>query len=382
MGRAERKRWADNDRVCELLEESDRRNLTAEELAEIRARYTGQGGLVASRWDNGQYFTPSLVTKFVIDLLGIHEESELNILEPSCGGGAFLEHLPFASNVTGIEQMHQAAKVSGLLHPTARIHAADALSMNDDLAGRFDVVVGNPPFGPYRRQDDHAGFEATIRSGKLEWAFIELALNALRPGGVMALVVPDGILGNSKDTPYRKWLLGNYWLHAVISLPELTFKPTGTTVKTSVLVVQKPYGKVEYSDAKDGGRFCVCPFSDGVFMAVCSEIGWDSRLRPTGKCDLPKILDAWQKRFPNGLAHLKETADVDSYAIPLPEETVSSVLVAEGLVKEERATGERTAEASTVARISDARVSVTGRAGKNASAETHQLSFDFTERAA
>lgn len=382
MGRAERKRWADNDRVCELLEESDRRNLTAEELAEIRARYTGQGGLVASRWDNGQFFTPGVVTKFVIDLLGIHEESELNILEPSCGGGAFLEHLPFASNVTGIEQLHQAAKVSGLLHPAARIHAADALSMNDDLAGRFDVVVGNPPFGPYRRQDDHVGFEATTRSGKLEWAFIELGLNALRPGGVMAFVVPDGILGNSKDTPYRKWLLGNYWLHAVISLPELTFKPTGTTVKTSVLVVQKPYGKVEYSDANDGGRFCLCPFSDGVFMAVCSEIGWDSRLRPTGKCDLPKILDAWQERFPSGLAHFKETVDADYRAALLTEDIVHSVVAVEDSVVVERRNRDLAAETGLITLIGNGKVPTKRRLDKIVPVESSQLSFDFTERAA
>lgn len=382
MGRTERKRWADNERVSALLEESEKRNLTAEELAEIRARYTGQGGLVSNRWDNGQFFTPSVVTKFVVDLLGIHEDSQLDILEPSCGGGAFLEHLPFASNVTGIELMHQAAKVSQLLHPAARIYTVDALTRNDFVAGKFDVVLGNPPFGAFRRQDDHTGLEATARSGKLEWAFIELGLNALKPGGVMAVVVPDGILGNSKDTPYRKWLLGNYWLHGVISLPELTFKPAGTTVKTSILIVQKPYGKVKYSDAKDGGRFCVCPFSDGVFMAVSSEIGWDSRMRSTGKCDLPKILDAWQERFPNGLAHLKETVDEDSYAIAVPEATIPSDLVVEESAEEERVIEKQTKEASTVTQISDARVLETRRAGKKASTEATQLSFDFTECAA
>lgn len=45
------------------------------------------------------------------------------------------------------------------------------------------------------------------------------------------------------------------------------------------------------------------PFSSGrgAVKAMCNEIGWDSRGRETGKCDLPAILHSWSALHPNGL---------------------------------------------------------------------------------
>jgi len=298
MGRIERKRWEKNDKVREPLEASTKRELTTEELAMIRASYTGAGGLVSSGWDNGQFFTPPVVTEFVVDLLQIRSGA---VLEPSCGGGAFLSALPFSCSVVGVEMMTEASRVAQLLHPAAAVHQGDALEMAATLAGRFDYVVGNPPFADVRHLDTYQGFEIALKQKRLEWYFLELSLLALRPGGVMALVVPDGILSNSKDKDRRKWLLHNYWLRAVISLPPETFKLTGTSVKTSVLVVQKPVAELVHTPSADGWPIAAPPDSRGdVLMAVCSEIGWDSRGRKTGKCDLPAILGEWRAMYPAG----------------------------------------------------------------------------------
>jgi len=297
MGRIERKRWENNDGVRELIEAAGKRDLTVEELGFIRQSYTGAGGLTASKWDNGQFFTPVAVTEFIVDLLQIEGGT---VLEPSCGGGAFLSALPSRCRVVGIEMMNEASRVAKILHPWAEIHQADALEMGGAVAGQFDWVVGNPPFGDVRRMDSYEGFEVAAKQRRLEWYFIELSLRALKPGGVMALVVPDGILANAKDKERRKWLLSNFWLRAVISLPSETFKLTGTSVKTSVLVVQKPVGELVHDATGDGSPIAVAPEMNGVFMASCGEIGWDSRGRKTGKCDLPAILGEWRVMYPAG----------------------------------------------------------------------------------
>lgn len=303
MGRAERKRYENNDRVSELVRESETRELTSEEIGEIRAKYTGIGGLVSSDWAAGQFFTPSVVTRFVVDLVGIRPGDM--VLEPSCGGGSFLSALPEGALPLGIEWRHETARVARLLHPTATIHQGDALEMKADTDGKFDIVVGNPPFVDVPRNADYKGFEFTRFSRRAEWMFIEMALDALKPGGIMAMIVPDGILGNSKDQPLRKYMLEHYYLRGVISLPAETFRPVGTSCKTSVLIVQKPVGEIDTSDYN-------------IFMAVVKDIGWDSRNRPTNRTDLPAVLAEWRTMYPNGLREGQPATDMPPEAAELP----------------------------------------------------------------
>ncbi len=287
MGRKERKRHEENGHVRQLLDESRTRELTAEEIQEVRAKYTGIGGLVSGDWSNGQFFTPPEVTSFVIDLLQIPPDSR--VLEPSCGGGAFVSALPEGCQVVGIEQMHETARVAALINPQAIVHQGDSLEMLEDLRGRFDYAVGNPPFADVKHREEYRGFEMAKSSRRAEWYFLELAMESLAPGGVTAFVVPDGILSNAKDQKNRKWMMERYWLRGVISLPSETFAKTGTTVKTSVIIIQKPLDGVVLKGA-----------DYSIFMAVCEKIGWDSRGR-ANVSDLPKVLAAWQTMYPLGI---------------------------------------------------------------------------------
>lgn len=287
MGRIERKRYEDNDHVRTLLDESKTRDLSAEEIQEIRAKYTGLGGLVATSWNSGQFFTPHEVCAMAIDALQIPTGSR--VLEPSCGGGAMIFALPEGCQVVGIEQMHETARVAALINPQAIIHQGDALEMMESLSGQFDYVIGNPPYCDIRHCDEYNGFEVAKDSKRSEWYFIELAMRSLVPGGVAALVLPDGILSNSKDKERRKWLLNNFWLRAVISLPKETFLKVGTGCKTSILIVQKPIEGVELKNA-----------DYSVFMAIAEKIGWDSRGRQI-ESDLPKVLEAWRQMYPLGI---------------------------------------------------------------------------------
>jgi len=293
----ERNRWKNNDRVSTLLKEAETRTLLPSEIEEIRAGYTGYGGLYDSF---GQFFTPSVVTRFIVDLLGINGG---HVLEPSCGAGAFLEALPPSCEVEGFELMHEAYSVAKLLYPSAKLTKGNTLTHLQDLEGRFDYVIGNPPFCDVPKYEDYSGYTIAQQGrNRAEWFFLELGLRALKPGGIMAVILPEGVLSNKKEEILRKWIMEMAWVRASISLPPETFKLAGTTVKTSILVLQKMVPGVDLGDYS-------------IFMAMCDHIGWDSRGRETGKCDLPAILEAWREFHPAGLP---DAADLLSSAATLP----------------------------------------------------------------
>lgn len=300
MGRAERARWANNDVARELLDASRSRALNAEELDTLRKTYTGYGGL---GWNTTQHFTPQVVCRFVVDLLDIQPGQ--SVFEPSCGGGAFLQELPEGCDVLGIELMQDAATVAKLCNPNARIEQGDALDYLDEVEDQFDICIGNPPFDKFPKHHAPKGYNLGPQCDRLEWYFVELAYRSLKPGGLLALLVPDGILSNSKDMKLRQWFIQNAWYRATISLPAETFKTSGTGCKTSIMIIQKPLPGITLAEEQR----CV-------LMAVCEHIGWDSRLRETGQCDLPAILEYQRQSHPLDLCALALAEEAPVPVVP------------------------------------------------------------------
>lgn len=110
----------------------------------------------------------------------------------------------------------------------------------------FDIVMANPPFagdiketrllGKYELGKNEKG-KIQSKVGR-DILFIERNLNFLKPGGRMAIVLPQGRLNNSTDKYIRDYIATHCRILAVVGLHGNTFKPhTGT--KTSVLFVQK-----------------------------------------------------------------------------------------------------------------------------------------------
>lgn len=115
----------------------------------------------------------------------------------------------------------------------------------------FDIVLTNPPFAGeikgvlLNRYDlgfkHDKNFEKTNKhQNKVsrDILFIERDLNFLKPGGRMAIVLPQGVLNNTQMEYVRKFILKKARILAVIGLHGNTFKPH-TGVKTSVLFLQK-----------------------------------------------------------------------------------------------------------------------------------------------
>ena len=111
---------------------------------------------------------------------------------------------------------------------------------------KFDILMANPPFAGDIKQSELLSLYdlAHKKIGKLGRAvgrdllFIERNLDFLKPGGRMAVVLPQGRFNNSSDQRVREFIMDHCRILAVVGLHPNTFKPhTGT--KTSVLFVQK-----------------------------------------------------------------------------------------------------------------------------------------------
>lgn len=110
----------------------------------------------------------------------------------------------------------------------------------------FDIVMANPPFAGDIKEGKIISRYELARDAKGKYAqrigrdilFIERNIHFLKPGGRMAIVLPQGRFNNSSDKYIRSFIARECRILAVIGLHENVFKPhTGT--KTSVLFVQK-----------------------------------------------------------------------------------------------------------------------------------------------
>jgi len=136
----------------------------------------------------------------------------------------------------------------------------------------FDAVVGNPPYGgcglaglnlkgepaayygsfelvqrKYANSNNNLAlgdFRKPVPAEKLtrypiELLFIERFIQLAKPGGWIAIIIPDGILANSSLQYVREFIVDRAKVLAIVSLPRETFKQVGTNAKTSILFLRK-----------------------------------------------------------------------------------------------------------------------------------------------
>jgi len=140
---------------------------------------------------------------------------------------------------------------------------------SDYRSFQFDVLMANPPFaGDLKQPDMISLYELGHKAnGKPEdkvgrdLLFIERNLDFLRPGGRMAIVLPQGRFNNGSDVRVRQFIADRCRILAVIGIDQNTFKPhTGT--KTSVLFVQK------WNDDLKAGPLCPKVDDYNIFFAT------------------------------------------------------------------------------------------------------------------
>lgn len=139
----------------------------------------------------------------------------------------------------------------------------------DSALGKFDMIFTNPPFGSKVQVATQISESYELKAFNTpEVLFIEQCYKFLKPGGKVAIVLPDGILGNPNTEVVRKWILERFKLIASIDLPVETFLPQ-VGVQASLLFLQKKTAMERLIPVENENY--------DVFMAIAEKVGKDRR---------------------------------------------------------------------------------------------------------
>ncbi|WP_167494273.1 N-6 DNA methylase [Microbacterium hydrothermale] len=234
----------------------------------LSGRYDHAGGL-------GTFLTPSGVARMMAEVaFSIADPTDKwdghspVVLDPFCGTGRFLvaafdvasartpddsEALRqlLENGLVGADQSATAvAKTAlnlmlyGAQHPRAwAVRDSMTDPHLDRVEGSFRLILTNPPFGGGKYTDSE-GIVRTrrllpVRGNAIDPALAGLArcLDLLADGGVLGIVLPDGLLSGSTFTDFLT--RPDFSVVASISLPTPTFALSGTVAKTSAVFIQR-----------------------------------------------------------------------------------------------------------------------------------------------
>ena len=184
------------------------------------------------------HFTPELIVSAIWSGLQRLGWRGGRVLEPGIGTGLFLAKMPAglrdAARFTGIELDPVTVRIARLLHPKARIINGDFAHI--ELAGHFDLAIGNPPFSDRTVRSDRAYRALGL---PLHDYFIAKSIDRLQPGGLAAFVTSTGTLDKT-DARAREHIAGMADLVGAIRLPQGSFRAdAGTDVVVDILFFRK-----------------------------------------------------------------------------------------------------------------------------------------------
>lgn len=234
------------------------------EVAELKALLSpDEYKAAAASTRNAHYTSPEIIAGMwkAMQRMGFNGG---HVLEPSVGVGNFLGLMPpglrNGSQLHGVELDPITGGIAKLLYPKADI-AVMGFQEYTAPDGYFDAVVGNPPFGSEKLYDKH---RKDLSKFSIHNYFFAKSLDALKPGGVMAMVVTHRMMDGTSDLA-RKYITDRAELIGAIRLPNNAFlKNAGTSVTTDIIFLrrlndgEKPTGEAwtevgDYTD-KDGNK--------------------------------------------------------------------------------------------------------------------------------
>ena len=325
------------------------------------------------RGGQGQFFTPRNVVKLLVSLVNPGRKDRL--IDPGCGSGGFLiesirhvwnqvqkegQELGWPDREIFADQQEIAIKnfrgidKENFLSKTTKAYMAilgdgrggifcenslenmkkwSIKAQTQIVAGSFNVVLTNPPYGSKLKIDDQSilkqydlghqwktlkGEKASVKTEKPlsdqtpQVLFIERCLELLAPGGRLGIVAPESMFCNPSHKYIMNYVEQHARIDAVISMPENLFQPH-THAKTCVVLMTK-FGTQNHQ---------VDP-EHKIFMAVAKWCGHDSRGLEIPYDDIPLIQDRYEK-FKSGVElsydHLgftvKQKEIVDSIYLPI-----------------------------------------------------------------
>jgi hypothetical protein len=161
-----------------------------------------------------------------LERLGLPHDSA--ILEPGCGAGSFMGLAPAGMRFIGVELDSLSGHIARALYPE---HDIRIENFRDTRLPSIDAVIGNVPFADVK-------LEYQGRRLSLHDFFLAKSVDALKPGGVMAVVTTHYTL-DKQNPEMRERLAESADFLGAIRLPSDAFKREGTSVVTDILFLRK-----------------------------------------------------------------------------------------------------------------------------------------------
>ena len=236
----------------------------------------------------GEFYTPHEVSLLMSEIVADHlkERKEIQIYDPTSGSGSLLinigrsvaKHIDDDDNIKYFAQelkqntynlTRMNLVMRGILPSNITTRNGDTLEDDwpyfeeSDPIGSYnplyvDAVVSNPP---YSQQWDPEGKDTDPRyarfglapKGKADYAFLLHDLYHIKPDGIMAIVLPHGVLfRGGEEGAIRKNLIESNHIDAVIGLPANIFFGTGIPTIVMVLKQKRENTDVLFIDASKG----------------------------------------------------------------------------------------------------------------------------------
>ena len=206
---------------------------------------------------NAFYTSPTVIAGIHDAVARLGVPAEATVLEPGCGIGNFMSYGRPGMRFIGVEMDSISGRIARALHPDADIRIE---SFRASKLPPIDAAVGNVPFADVKL--DYGGQKLSLHD-----FFIAKATDALKPGGVLALVTSHFSL-DKQNAAAREGLASQADFLGAIRLPSDAFKREGTNVVTDILFLRKraPGEPAAHADAE---WLQTAPLAvDGVEVAV------------------------------------------------------------------------------------------------------------------
>lgn len=210
----------------------------------------------------GEFYTPQPVSTLMtrIVLHGKENQKGFSVYDPAMGSGSLLLNVKKYSNEPGTisyfgqelnTSTYNLARMNMILHgvDTANHHLNNADTLDEDWPSdeptNFEGVLMNPPYSAkwsaekgFLDDPRFSMYSVLAPKSKADFAFLLHGYYHLKDNGVMAIVLPHGVLfrGNAEGK-IRKILLDNGAIDTVIGLPANIF--FNTTIPTTIIILKK-----------------------------------------------------------------------------------------------------------------------------------------------
>lgn len=254
----------------------------------------------------GIVFTPRHITRFCVELLDVKATDK--VIDIACGTGGFLvsafdRMMSRAVGARAISKVKNAlygfdtnptiwalATLNMLFRGDGKSHIENKSCLEPSakklVADQFQKAFLNPPFS----QDEEP-----------ERDFINTAMNALEPEGLLATVVKAGIFADDDNKAWRREFTRNHSVLGIISLPDDLFYPTAAP--TSILIAKAHVPQSE---------------SAQIFMARIDNDGYTKlkgrRVEISGS-ELPAVVQFFQKFMEGKKLKAKNVSTVNGKCI-------------------------------------------------------------------